>query len=51
MATNLQLVQGEIVSDTSSEERDVEKLLIGFLLAVLKEDQTMNADHAKAGLR
>jgi hypothetical protein len=37
MATDTKLVQGEVVEDPDSQESDVEKLLIGLLQALLRE--------------
>ena len=40
MATDTSLIQGEVVEDPNALEMDVERLLIGFLRALLDEQGT-----------
>jgi hypothetical protein len=37
MATDTHLIQGEIAEDPSANDMDVERLLIGFLRALVEE--------------
>lgn len=46
MATDTQLIQGEVIEDPNAVDMDVERLLIGFLHALVEEQQS--ADGAKA---
>jgi hypothetical protein len=39
MATDTQLIQGEVMDDPTANEMDVERLLIGFLRALLDEQK------------
>lgn len=39
MATDTNLLMGEVVEDPEKEERNVERLLIGFLHALLEEQK------------
>ena len=39
MAADGQLLQGEITEDPAAEERDVERLLAGFLQALIQEQK------------
>lgn len=37
MATDTQLIQGEVIDDPTATDTDVERLLIGFLRSLLEE--------------
>jgi hypothetical protein len=39
MATDITLLQGEVIEDPEGQERDVEKLLLGLLQALLEEQR------------
>jgi hypothetical protein len=43
MATDMTLLQGEVVEDPEGQDMDVERLLIGFLKALLEEERGTNA--------
>jgi len=39
MATDTHLIQGEVIEDPTANETDVERLLIGFLRALIDEQK------------
>lgn len=44
MATDMKLLMGEVIENPEGQERDVEKLLIGFLRSLVEEQKIL--DHA-----
>jgi len=49
MAADGQLLQGEVVENPGSEDRNVERLLAGFLRALLDEQRTRITEELPKG--
>jgi len=41
MATDTSLLQGEVIDDPEGQERDVERLLVGFVRALMDEQRNV----------
>jgi len=49
MAVDGNLLQGEVTENPAHDERDVEKLLVGFLRALLDESMPIGPDEGTPG--